>query len=330
LTGESQERSLSLKDFTSVPRIGDTVIGTFLWPIRVFGTIDYHNPISATAVIASVEVEDTMILITRMGGLFARPPEKLATADSHQMPREERSRTLRRKIDFETQLARRFNQIICELALNDSTSEPASPVHIAAGRLIDGHAMIAGGGGVGKFVDLARMAGPLTALFRPDFISWPRTGEEVLSVIQDLPLTSVLTSISSTLPELVASVYALFRERQLAEAMNDAWIVVEQILDYWWKGYLDKLDVPARRQRLDDTRSYTAAVRTEYLLSVGALPAHLYEPINDARKARNNLAHRAEVTLAGARACINAFRLAVQAVCQREVASPFLGQSVSW
>jgi hypothetical protein len=51
-----------------------------------------------------------------------------------------------------------FNKIICELALLDVISEPASPLHISHGNLLEGHALITVGRG--GYVVFERTVGP--------------------------------------------------------------------------------------------------------------------------------------------------------------------------
>src|SRR5581483_7979281 len=108
-------------------------------------------------------------------------------------------------------------------------------------------------------------------------------------------LTRHLTAVSPTLPTLVAGAYSQFSRRQLAEALMDAWIVIEPVVDWWWKQYTDGVTDRKRRERLKDTRVYTASVRAEVLRTAGALNSDLYAAIERARGHRNAAAHRAAI-----------------------------------
>jgi hypothetical protein len=102
--------------------------------------------------------------------------------------------------------------------------------------------------------------------------------------VTPLRLTRRLTAIAESTPTFIAGTYSLYSRRQLAEAIIDAWIVIEQVVDCAWSSYIDELDDRMRRERLRDNRTYTAAVRIELLHTKRLIPPALYEAMNLARK----------------------------------------------
>ena len=91
-----------------------------------------------------------------------------------------------------------------------------------------------------------------------------------------------LSGISATLPTFVAGAYALYSQRQLSEALADAWVACEQILNHLWDQYLSTL-TSRRRKSLSDSRTYPVAVRLEILRTVGRLSQDLHDALDLAR-----------------------------------------------
>ncbi len=308
---------------------GDRVIGTYLWPLRLFGDPDPEDRYSATEVIRNIPIGSHDVLVTRNSGLFVRPPDTFS--DPYREGEAEYGSDLKAKMSFEEEVASSFNRLICELALMGIVSEPASPVHISYGQLIDGHALVTVASG-GREIYEERSLFPSLALLRGtgEWLLWPMHPETVLDEAANQACTMRLVDISSSLPAFVAGAYYAFSRYQPSEALMSGWIVTEQILDHLWEEYISTIPGRPRRDRLEDKRTYTAAVRAEVLLTAGEIQGQMYELIQTARKHRNDLAHRAKISLSNARDSLTAMKAVIEFVCQREVAPPAVATGVNW
>ena len=309
--------------------LDERVIGTYLHPHRVFPPIDYDVPYMMTKVIAKAQVDEHEVLVTRYGCLFVRPPKNFPEAWPTDPNKSKKH--FERRIAFEEEAAFAFNRLICELALMGIVSGPATPVHISVGKLVDGHALISSGGGGREFYP-ERTVQPSFELLRG---TWPaghamHVQEGVLDTACLLERANKLSDLSPTLPTLVAGAYSLSSQRQLGEALIDAWVVSEQILDYLWREHVSKVGDTARKDRLSDPRTYSAAVRTEILHTTDEIDQDLYSALNLARKHRNDMAHRARVTSQAANDVLHAMKLMLEHLLQTEVESPIAGSSISW
>lgn len=316
-----------LERFYKSRTAGERVIGTYLWPLRLFGAPDPRDPYWATEVIRSIRIGSHEVLVTRNSGLFVRPPDTFS--DSYRDNQIELRSDLEDKLSFEEEVAGSFNRLICELALMGVVSEPASPVHISYGQLIDDHALVTVASG-GREIYQERSLFPSLALLRGDWLSWPIHPESAVDQAANQACTSYLGHISPSLPALVAGAYSLFSRRQLSEALMDSWIVSEQILDHLWEKYMLTVPDRARKKRLEDTRIFTATVRAEVLLTAGTIGLSIYQAIQKARKHRNDLAHRAKISLSNASECLHTMKALVELVCEREVAWPEVSTGVNW
>jgi len=150
-----------------------------------------------------------------------------------------------------------------------------------------------------------------------------------LQQVLSLECANRLVEVSDYLPTLVAGAYSMFSRGQLSAALIDSWIAIEQILDFLWQIYLS--DFPKKRKRrLNDTRTYTAAVRIEMLHTVDVLPATLYESLNTARKHRNDLAHRAKISIDMATEVVGAMKETIEFFTKISVAPPLVNRGVNW
>ena len=113
------------------------VVGTYLYPARLFEWTD--DPYQATEVVVICSTDGLEVLITRMGGLFVVAPDDLQALALPEPGSFERA------WEFRQRAADAMNLLICELALRGVTSEPAAQLHMGAGRLVDGHAIITSG-----------------------------------------------------------------------------------------------------------------------------------------------------------------------------------------
>jgi len=84
--------------------------------------------------------------------------------------------------------------------------------------------------------------------------------------------------------------------RDWGGALANLWIGIEQLVSELWqrdvvKPALQGDKSKARRDQLNDTRTWTAAARVEMLLQKGAIDLSTFKLISAARKARNDLSH---------------------------------------
>lgn len=307
--------------------IAERVIGTYLYPHVLFSDIFLDNRDSAIEIVETTTIESHEILLTRNGGLFVRPPSSMS--DPYRDLEGHLIDDLQAKLAFEEKAAVCFNRVICELALLGIVSQPATPVHISYGRLINNHALISNGGG-GREMYLERTTNPLGMLFRNDWHTLRMYPDVLAKKAMEQECAKFLVEVSEDLPALVAGAYSLFSQRQLSEALIDSWIVCEQVIDHLWKNYISTIEDKSRVKRLDDNRTYSVAVRTEILHSIGEISAPIYNELNKARKNRNELAHGAKTTLSETTVCLNAMKLIVEFLCNRTVEPPLANVGVTW
>lgn len=293
----------------------ERVIGTYLYPYRLFGEPEWDNPYSATKVITRAEVGTDEVLITCNGGLFLLPPAGI--------------KDLRDKLIFEEKAANIFNRLICEFALSGIVSEPATPAHISAGTLINDHALITSAGG-GREIYFEKTIAPSMQLLQGTWLTHPLHSLDMVKAVAKQECASLLVELSNNLPTLVAGAYSFLSQRQLSEAIMDSWIVIEQIIDSLWANYLVRITDNSRKERLSDERTYTAAVQIEVLYTAGTLPPSLYQALNIARKHRNDLAHRAKITLRMATECLTAMKQMIEFFCKKSVEPPLAFEGVNW
>jgi len=308
---------------------GERVIGTYLYPLGLFGEPDWKESYSCTEVLRRVAVGPCEVLVTRMGGLFVVPPRELTNVYGACYDSDAPMSDLEAKMAFEETTAEVFNLLICELALLGVVSEPASPVHINYGQLIDNHALVLAGSG-GRELYLERSVGANWALFGNHWIGWPLRAESLLDEAARLARTRVLAAISAALPSLVAGAYYHYSRRQPAEALTDAWIVTEQILDSMWAAHVCAVDDGKRKERLNDSRTYSASVRIEVLHTACAIDKDAYEDLHEARLGRNQLAHRALIDLNAASQGMGAMKRLIELVCGTSVAHADVSMGVNW
>ena len=304
----------------------DKVVGTYIYPYRLLSEPNWEDPLSATEVIQQIDTSQGKILVTRNGGLFIEPPAGLARGAA---PNADLG-NLKAKIAFEERAAKLFNLVICEYALHEIVSEPAARVHISAGQLIDGHALITSAGGGREFYP-ERTIIPSMLLIQGTWRVYHRLQDKQITIdVAKLSCASRLAKISENLPSLTAGAYSLFSQSQFSEALNDAWIVVEQAIDWLWKRYKNRISDAERKKRLGDSRTYTAAIRIEILHTIGVLDSDLYTLMTTARIHRNKLEHRAEINSDMASETLMAMKSTIELICGTQVGTPLANPSVNW
>lgn len=294
-----------------------SVIGTYLYPYRLLSEPDWNDPYTATAVIATTNVDSLEVHITCNGGLFLRPPGKLVDFQD--------------KIAFEEKASNAFNRIICEFAFHGIVSEPSTPTHISAGKMIDDHALITSAGGEREIYP-ERTTNPSLHLLLPQGIwqMYPLVDAKTVQEVVHLKASSEIAKVSESLPALTAGAYSLFSRRQLSEALIDSWIVIEQLVDCFWSTHISQVSDKRRRGRLKDTRTYTSSVRIEILHTIGTFPRSLYEALAVARKHRNDLAHRADINLKMARETVTAMKQMIEFYCGCTIEPLLTNDSLNW
>lgn len=316
-----------LGDFFKTNAPADTVIGTYMYPYRLLAKPNWNDPLSATEVIQHIDTSQGEILVTLNGGLFIESPAGLARWAA---PNSDLG-NLQAKIAFEEKAARLFNLVICEYALHEIVSEPAARVHISAGQLIDGHALITSAGG-GREIYHERTLNPSIQLLSSQGM-WrmhPVHDMQITVDVAKLSCASRLAKISENLPSLIAGAYSLFSQSRFSEALNDAWIVVEQAIDWFWKRYKNQISDAERKKRLGDSRTYTSAIRIEILHTIGIIDPDLYKLMTTARTHRNKLEHRAKINSDMARETLIAMKSTIEFLCGMQVCEPLESYSVNW
>jgi hypothetical protein len=122
-----------------------------------------------------------------------------------------------------------------------------------------------------------------------------------LTRLPELRRAACLDALSPALPELIVGAYSNLSREHIPEAIVDSWVVTEQILDAYWEQHVSGATEAGRAAMLKDSRTFTAAIRAEVLLTAGRLSPELWQAVTVARGHRNKLAHRAQATLQAAR-----------------------------
>lgn len=155
-------------------------------------------------------------------------------------------------------------------------------------------------------------------------------GLDVVKAVANQGCSSKLTKVSEVLPSLVAGAYSFFSQRQFSEALNDSWVVIEQIIDSLWKDYVRNIGEKFRKDLLSDSRTYSVVVRMETLHTTGTIPANLHELLDKARRNRNRLAHRAKINDVMAQQCLTAMHQMIEFFCNMSVEPPMTTKGVNW
>lgn len=329
----------SLFDSFSDPKNGERIIGTYLSPLTLFTSEATQSPATdlnkATEVIKTININQHEIMITRTGGLFTKPPENLS--DRHKDPTLDQN--FKAKMQFVGEFVKSLNLLICELSLSSdlgivgAISRTVTHADIGRGQLI-------GNLGLLTNTTLSNCFGRervdsyiywlLQSVNTGNWFSWTKRQEGVLEKIEFLECTSTLNKISETIPPLIIGAYTSLSSQQFSEATIDSWMVIEQIIDFLWKEYTDSLADSKRKTRLNDTRTYSASVRLEVLLTTGIIPQDLSDNLHKVRAIRNDLVHRAKTDFTAAIESIKALKQTIEFICKKEVAEPSCMYGLSW
>ena len=290
-----------------------TAIGSYIFPLRFFGNPHPDHADAATEIVKDIQIGEHLVHVTRGGGLFVTRPEGLATDEL---------------FAFNEAIEISLNRLICEFALAANLiSEPMSPVHFWVAQLSNGHIDIRGAAG-GRESYYERSIGPSTLLNGSDWwTSWTPVDESAVDQVAPLNFTTTISSISESAPRFVASAYSHYSRAHMAEAIIDAFVVIEQIVDHYWSQHISQVPLK-RRERLKDTRLYTASSRIEVLETTGVIDSAQSTHFHNARGHRNNVAHRGAVGPDSAKESMSALKAALELLCGDEVTQPQTSKSV--
>ena len=294
-------------------------IGSYLYPPTFLARPNYDDKAASADVIDHVTLAGSEILVTRMGGLFTAIPVDLIgerkTPEGHLLWDH-----MQAQLDFEQHVCDTFNLLICEFCLNGHVAEPASPAFLGTGLLRGNRLHVEKFHGAPvSYSDRVVTAAAATRHDELFTIIALDADTKLLPLSREATTSNRLASIAPTLPAFVAAAYSLYSQHRLPEALIDAWIASEQIIDNLWDAYTTAIPDKARHDRLADSRTYTAAVRLEVLFTAGRLPQELYAGLQIARQHRNNVSHRAKVDFFATMHTLDALKSLIQFVTDRTV-----------
>jgi len=192
-----------------------------------------------------------------------------------------------------------FNKTLSELLLGGIYCEAVSPDDVGFGTIsFTGYARISGGatGAAASFhiaartehigtLDVIRLLNPETVTTE-SLQSALTTSRKLLGALEEVPREQLLYGAT------------FYVRKQWAESLIHLWTVTERIIEIAWQRYVLTSQIPLpskRRAFLEDHRTWSAATKLEVLFQKTLLPANIYEKLDAARKARNDLAHRGTV-----------------------------------
>ncbi|HVF98416.1 MAG TPA: hypothetical protein VND68_01150 [Chloroflexia bacterium] len=325
----------ALNVFFTNDNASERVIGTYLYPRINIGIPELLDPYVATEIVQTYALKDKIgdcqVLLSRAGGLFVRTPPGMPSFLDNIGSVEailSDDKLFSKKMSFQERAANIMNRVICEFTLRGVVSEPTSLVHIGVGNLVDNHALIFSSGG-GREVYSERTIGAVSELANGSWETRRWFIGEAFTEAHGLTLTKKLLIISDYLPTLVASAYSRYSQGQLHGALADSWIVIEQILNFYWASYITGYS-KNRQDRLNDGSVFSAGVRSEALQMLGKLPEELYEALIPARQYRNKLMHGATISKAAADAGLAAMHKLLEFYCEASVNRPQYNPGVNW
>jgi len=224
-----------------------------------------------------------------MVAFFALIPDKLLTTET----------STEDKAKFQEQIVNTFNVLACHLYfVQRVVCAPISFKSLGNGTLLSTqttkYAIILGAGGSGEIytnrlmkeaTSIIKGKSDVTALLshRADY------GCIDVKTMSNCTAVSQLYAIDNSLPRLVVGAYSLYSQGLLPECVLDAWSVMEVIIFSFWEKHVNQFD-SSRKKRLNDTRTYSAAVQIEVLQTLGP-KVHNWDKIQESRKIRNNQTH---------------------------------------
>lgn len=189
-----------------------------------------------------------------------------------------------------------FNKTLSELLMGGLYCEAVSPDDVGYGETtLTGYTRISGGatGAAASFhmaartkhigtIDVIRLLKPETVT--TEFLQAALiNGRKLLASLEDMPREQVLYGAT------------FYVRKQWAESLIHLWTTTERIIEIAWLRYIvnpQKALSQRRRSFLKDHRTWSAATKLEMLFQKDLLPIAIYEKLDAARSARNDLAHR--------------------------------------
>jgi hypothetical protein len=297
------------------------VLGTHIWPLRLIGhDLDFEDPASPAKVVARLQIENHEVIVTRMGGLFVAMPDGVGThpaPDGHQ-----------RQLEFKDQITTLFNRVLCELAIQGTISEPASPVEMGPGLMLEDHALIFMSSG-GRESYLRRTVEPTSSVLRGDWRTWGFTSPDHLRLASEQHFTNILVAISPLLPTLVAGAYSACSRGHIADAVAGCWFACEQLIAHLYRELRNGLpEDDERRGWLGDIGNVGARIEVLYL--AGKIDEEIYRHLQRGRKVRNDLVHRAAAALNAAESAGLALHGLLERIGQRRAAPLQMSRASLW
>lgn len=273
--------------------------GTYLDPphlCAVEAMPDYRLPAASTAaaqylsdngtkVAVTLTVADRRVFVTHGGGVFVLPTGVLG-GDGYALGDRERD---------DRHAAFVINLLICELNVRASPiCAPLAAEDLCHALMED--ASVAMWVATGRTQRLAWATQAQVREGSPVAFAWRRIPRGILEACDGAPRASRLAELAAELPMFVCSAVFARHHGRDAEAIVFAWVVVEQVISYLWRTEILPTGRNSRhRDRLKDTRSWTASAMAELLWRAKLLNDASYDAVQAARSHRNDFAHRAHI-----------------------------------
>jgi len=273
--------------------MNDIYIGSYLYPpvfLRPLG----EDMVSAAEIIDELLIDDFMIVITKMGGLFTTLPIELIGErigeNGHIL-----STHLENQLNYEQRICDYINLFICELSLIGEYKQPITPAYLGIGKRKENLLITeVTGGAPSAFPD--RVFGPaIHTMDKNLFYYSMRTIVDEYEEAKKLLFVEKLRRVSMKLPLFIASAFSEYSQHQLEESLIDAWVACEQLINHYWKTLLQMIVNNERKNRLKDERTYSSAIKLEVLYSSKIFTEEIYNSLQIARKHRNKLIHNTTI-----------------------------------
>jgi hypothetical protein len=254
-------------------------------------------------------IDDRELVVTHGSGFFVRATGVIGR-DGYGEPERNRDRL---------DAVRICNLVVCELTLNGLTARPFTPEDLCASLREGSSASIWVAGGLKQVRSWATQS-VLRGSADMSVIHWPAADVELLRRSTEPTRALKLAAVSETLPDFVASAVISRHWERPAETLLFSWIVAEQLVNQAWEARIPEVALdPTHRDRLKDSRTYTAAVQTDTLHAIGRITDQASQALSRARSFRNALAHSAKLDDAAATAGLVAMGYAMTELADIEL-----------
>jgi hypothetical protein len=189
-----------------------------------------------------------------------------------------------------------FNRALSELLLGGLYCEAVEPDDIGYGSLtLHGYTRISGGGEGASIslhkaartkhigtIDVIRLLNP-TIVSKNELEAASSLGRKLLEELEEIPSEQLLYAVT------------YYVRGQWAESLIHSWTTTERIIEIAWMRHVCNAKLAPskkRKQFLNDHRTWTSSAKLEVLFQKGLLGVETHEKLDQARKARNDFAHR--------------------------------------